>query len=151
MKEYLLTAGPTPVPERVLLAMARPVFYHRSPVFMEVLREVQDSLRWLFQTKQLPLILAGSGTVGMEARPIQLGQLAAHGAGDAIRVTADQAQDANIPAMELFIMGGRPIREPVAHYGPFVMNTREELMQAFDDFKQGRLGVIPAERLPHTG
>jgi aspartate aminotransferase-like enzyme len=67
MKEYLLTAGPTPVPERVLLAMARPVLYHRSPVFMECLREVQDSLRWLFQTKQLPLVLAGSGTVGMEA------------------------------------------------------------------------------------
>jgi aspartate aminotransferase-like enzyme len=67
MKEYLLTAGPTPVPERVLLAMARPVLYHRSPVFTECLRETQDSLRWLFQTKQLPLILAGSGTVGMEA------------------------------------------------------------------------------------
>jgi aspartate aminotransferase-like enzyme len=67
MKEYLLTAGPTPVPERVLLAMARPVYYHRSPVFTECLREVQDSLRWLFQTKQLPLVLTGSGTVGMEA------------------------------------------------------------------------------------
>src|ERR1700759_1403478 len=67
MKEYLLTAGPTPVPERVLLAMARPVMYHRSPVFTEVLREVQDSLRWLFQSKQLPLVLTGSGTVGMEA------------------------------------------------------------------------------------
>jgi aspartate aminotransferase-like enzyme len=67
MKEYLLTAGPTPVPERVLLAMARPVLYHRSPVFTECLRETQDSLRWLFQTKQLPLLLAGSGTVGMEA------------------------------------------------------------------------------------
>jgi aspartate aminotransferase-like enzyme len=67
MKEYLLTAGPTPVPDRVLLAMARPVLYHRSPVFTEVLREVQDSLRWLFQTKQLPLLLTGSGTVGMEA------------------------------------------------------------------------------------
>ena len=67
MKEYLLTAGPTPVPERVLLAMARPVLYHRSPVFTECLREVQDSLRWLMQTKQLPLILGGSGTAGMDA------------------------------------------------------------------------------------
>jgi aspartate aminotransferase-like enzyme len=67
MKEYLLTAGPTPVPERVLLAMARPVLYHRSPVFTECLRETQDGLRWLFQTRQLPLILSGSGTVGMEA------------------------------------------------------------------------------------
>ena len=56
MKEYLLTAGPTPVPERVLLAMARPMLYHRSPPFTECLREVQEGLRWLLQTKQLPLL-----------------------------------------------------------------------------------------------
>ena len=67
MKEYLLTAGPTPVPERVLLAMARPMLYHRAPAFTECLREVQDGLRWLMQTKQLPLLLAGSGTAGMDA------------------------------------------------------------------------------------
>ncbi len=67
MKEYLLTAGPTPVPERVLLAMARPMLYHRAPAFTDCLREVQDGLKWLLQTKQLPLILAGSGTVGMDA------------------------------------------------------------------------------------
>jgi len=67
MKEYLLTAGPTPVPERVLLAMARPVLYHRAPAFTECLKEVQEGLRWLLQTKQLPLVLAGSGTVGMDA------------------------------------------------------------------------------------
>jgi aspartate aminotransferase-like enzyme len=67
MKEYLLTAGPTPVPERVLLAMARPMLYHRAPAFTECLREVQDSLRWLMQTKQLPLVVGGSGTAGMDA------------------------------------------------------------------------------------
>jgi aspartate aminotransferase-like enzyme len=67
MKEYLLTAGPTPVPERVLLAMARPMLYHRAPAFTECLREVQDNLRWLLDTKQLPLLMAGSGTVGMDA------------------------------------------------------------------------------------
>jgi aspartate aminotransferase-like enzyme len=67
MKEYLLTAGPTPVPERVLLAMARPMLYHRAPAFTECLKEAQDGLKWLIQTKQLPMVLAGSGTVGMDA------------------------------------------------------------------------------------
>ncbi|BCJ55597.1 hypothetical protein Asp14428_70720 [Actinoplanes sp. NBRC 14428] len=108
-------------------------------------------LPWQPGYNALVYVLAGRGTVGAEQRPIHLGQLAAHAMGDAIRVDADPAQDSNIPAMELFIMGGRPIREPVAHYGPFVMNTREELMQAFEDFQKGRLGVIPAERIPHTG
>jgi aspartate aminotransferase-like enzyme len=67
MKEYLLTAGPTPVPERVLLAMARPMLYHRAPAFTECLKEAQEGLKWLIQTKQLPLLLAGSGTIGMDA------------------------------------------------------------------------------------
>ncbi|HVY39082.1 MAG TPA: alanine--glyoxylate aminotransferase family protein [Polyangia bacterium] len=67
MKEYLLTAGPTPVPERVLLAMARPMLYHRSPSFTECLREVQEGLKWLLKTDQLPLIMTGSGTAAMDA------------------------------------------------------------------------------------
>src|SRR3954464_3847270 len=67
MKQYLLTAGPTPVPERVLLAMARPVLYHRAPAFMECLKETQDGLKWLFQTNQTVVQLAGSGTLAMEA------------------------------------------------------------------------------------
>jgi aspartate aminotransferase-like enzyme len=67
MKEYLLTAGPTPVPERVLLAMARPMLYHRAPAFTECLREAQEGLKWLMQTKQLPLLLTGSGTIAMDA------------------------------------------------------------------------------------
>jgi redox-sensitive bicupin YhaK (pirin superfamily) len=110
----------------------------------------QLDLPWQPDYNALVYVLAGRGTVGAEARPIRIGQLAAHGAGDAIRVTADRTQDANTPAMDLFIMGGQPIREPVAQYGPFVMNTREELAQAFEDYQKGRLGVIPAERLPHT-
>ena len=66
-KQYLMTAGPTPVPERVQLAIAQPVLYHRSPVFLEVLREVHENLRWVFQTIQPVLVIAGSGTAGMEA------------------------------------------------------------------------------------
>ena len=107
-------------------------------------------LPWQPEYNALVYVLAGQGTAGPEQRPLRIGQLAAHGAGEAIRITADPVQDSNVPAMELFVMGGRPIREPVAHYGPFVMNTREELMQAFEDYQKGRLGVIPAGRLPHT-
>ena len=66
-KQVLLTAGPTPVPDEVLNALARPVLYHRAPAFTECFREVQEGLRWIFQTQQPVLTLAGSGTAGMEA------------------------------------------------------------------------------------
>ena len=44
----------------------------------------------------------------------------------------------------MLLLGGLPIREPIEHYGPFVMNTREEIVQAVDDFNAGRMGTIPA-------
>jgi quercetin 2,3-dioxygenase len=50
--------------------------------------------------------------------------------------------------MVTLILGGLPIREPVAADGPFVINTREELLQAFEDYHAGRLGTIPAEPRP---
>ena len=66
------------------------------------------------------------------------------GAGDAITLSADAQQDARHPAMELLLLGGLPIREPVAFMGPFVMNTKAEIVQAFEDFQAGKLGTVPA-------
>lgn len=47
----------------------------------------------------------------------------------------------------MLVLGGQPIGEPVTHYGPFVMNTREEIMQALEDFEAGRFGSIPPNAL----
>jgi redox-sensitive bicupin YhaK (pirin superfamily) len=107
-------------------------------------------LPWRADFNALVYVLAGTGTVGVDRRPVRTGQLAVHGPGDALRFAASGAQDSRTP-LDLYIMGGQPIREPVAHYGPFVMNTRAELIQAFEDYQAGRLGVVPAERMPHSG
>jgi redox-sensitive bicupin YhaK (pirin superfamily) len=73
------------------------------------------------------------------------------GAGDSITLRADDAQESRHPALDVIVLGGQPIREPVAQYGPFVMNTREQLVQAVEDYQAGRLGVVPPDALmPHT-
>ena len=105
------------------------------------------SLPWRKDYNALVYVLAGSGTVGTDRRPLKTGQLAVFGDGDTIEVAADEKQDSNKPNLELVVLGGQPIGEEVAWYGPFVMNTHAELAQAFDDFKSGRMGRIPAERI----
>ncbi|MCA1648505.1 MAG: pirin family protein, partial [Chloroflexi bacterium] len=98
---------------------------------------------WRPDFNALVYVLSGSGHVTADRRPIGTGQLAVLGSGDAIRVGATREQDSHTPALDVYIMGGLPIGEPVAWYGPFVMNTHEELAQAFDDYRSGRLGTIP--------
>lgn len=66
LKRYLLAPGPTPVPPEVLLAMAKPIIHHRAPEFAQLFGEVRQDLKWLFQTENDVLILASSGTGGME-------------------------------------------------------------------------------------
>ena len=109
--------------------------------------EATLELPWRADFNALVYVLAGRGTIGTERRPIATGQLAALGRGDLITVRADRAQESRSPQLDLLILGGRPILEPVAQYGPFVMNTREEIVTAFEDFKAGRLGTIPADHI----
>jgi redox-sensitive bicupin YhaK (pirin superfamily) len=100
-------------------------------------------LPWRPDFNALAYVLNGSATFGMEERPIATGQLGVFGPGDVMTITADHRQESRSPAVDVLILGGAPIREPVAWHGPFVMNTRAELMQAFEDFEAGRLGRIP--------
>ena len=101
-------------------------------------------LPWDVDFNALVYVLNGSGTVGTEARPIRMGQAAALGAGDYLTVTADGSQESRSPKLDVIVVGGRPIREPLAWAGPFVMNTKAEVLQAYEDFQKGRLGHVPA-------
>ncbi len=104
-------------------------------------------LPWNHDFNALTYVLAGSGTVGAEGSPIATGQMAVHVDGDVVILSADERQDSRTQAFEVLLLGGEAIGEPVAMYGPFVMNTRAELQQAFDDYQAGRLGQIPADHI----
>jgi len=104
----------------------------------------QLELPWDPAYNALAYVLSGDGTVGPDRRPVKTGQLAVFGPGNGLSLSADADQDSRHPALDVVLLGGRPIGEPVAQYGPFVMNTRAELQQAFEDFEKGRMGSIPA-------
>lgn len=110
------------------------------------------NLPWQRDFNALVYVLSGRGTVGPVRHPIAQGQLAVLGPGDRISVSADTGQDSHRPAMEVLLLGGKPLREPVFQYGPFVMSSRSELLQAVEDFNAGRFGSVPPNALmPHRG
>ena len=102
------------------------------------------ALPWRPDYNALVYVMSGQGTVGPDERLVGPGQLAVFGPGNALSIAAGAVQESRAPNLDVLILGGRPIREPVAWYGPFVMNTREEIMQAVADYQAGRLGTIPA-------
>ncbi|MBC7595831.1 MAG: pirin family protein [Kineosporiaceae bacterium] len=120
-------------------------------VHATVLPGASMTLPWRTDFNALVYVMAGGGYVGTERRPIQSGQLAVLGHGETITVGASTHQESRHPALEVVVLGGLPIREPIAWAGPFVMNTKAEVLQAFEDFQKGRLGTIPSENIPHVG
>jgi len=107
------------------------------------------NLPWRPEFNALAYVLAGRGHAGEDHRPLHTGQLVVFGPGDFVPMGADQLQETASPNLDVLLLGGLPIREPVVHYGPFVMNTREEILQAMEDYQAGRLGRIPAQAMPH--
>jgi redox-sensitive bicupin YhaK (pirin superfamily) len=106
-------------------------------------------LPWRPDFNALAYVLGGNGYVGEQRRPVRTGQLVVFGPGDFIEVGADRSQEVASPNLEVLLLGGLPIREPVVHYGPFVTNTKEEILKAMEDYQAGRLGQIPAQAVPH--
>ena len=101
-------------------------------------------LPWQAEFNALVYVLAGAGTVGRRAAPAAGGPARrARRAATSSRWPPRPAQDSRTPTMEVLVLGGRPIREPVAWGGPFVMNTKAEVLQAFEDFQKGRMGQVP--------
>ena len=103
----------------------------------------QLSVPWSPEFSAFAYVLGGHGTVGADNRSLQDGELSVFGPGDHLVVTAAEHE----PPLEVLLLGGLPIRAPIEHYGPFVMNTRQQITEAIEDYQAGRLGIIPADQL----
>ncbi len=102
---------------------------------------------WRRDFNALAYVLNGAGTVGPDERPIRMGQTAVLVDGDTVVVRAAERQESRSPAMDIVLIGGTPLREPVFQYGPFVMSTRQDVIEAFEDYRAGRFGRIPPEAI----
>jgi redox-sensitive bicupin YhaK (pirin superfamily) len=95
---------------------------------------------WRADFNALAYVMDGSGRAGAPGAdaPLRAGQLAVFGPGEQLKVTNDGSRP-----LEVILLGGQPINEPLAWYGPFVMNTKAQVLQAMEDYQAGRLGVVP--------
>jgi quercetin 2,3-dioxygenase len=108
----------------------------------------QLNIPWQREFNALVYVLSGKGYVGPDAHPIRQGQLVVLGPGDRITIGAQQSRG----EVDVLILGGRPIREPVFHYGPFVMNSKVELIEAIEDYQTKKFGQVPPNALrPQRG
>jgi len=104
----------------------------------------QLRLPWRQDFNALAYVLVGFGSAGPDKVAIQEGQLAVFGDGNVLTLQGSSVQSSRSETLEVLLLGGLPIKEQIAWYGPFVMNTRDEIMQAFQDYQAGRMGHIPA-------
>jgi redox-sensitive bicupin YhaK (pirin superfamily) len=107
----------------------------------------QLSVPWSPQFSAMAYVLSGQGVAGAQQRLISDHELVQFGAGDNIVLRAADRMSGGWDALDVLLLGGLPIREPIVHYGPFVMNTRDEITQAITDYQAGRLGIIPADQM----
>jgi redox-sensitive bicupin YhaK (pirin superfamily) len=144
-----VTLATTPDAGALVRVIAGDVAGHRGPgstrtpismVHATVAPGAELVLPWPEDFNALGYVLAGKGDIGPDRRPVEAGQTVLFGPGEALAVAASRVQDSRTDALEVLFLGGRPIREPVAWMGPFVMNTKAEVLQAFEDFQSGRLG-----------
>ena len=105
---------------------------------------------WREDFNALAYVLAGQGSVGPSAHPVRTGQMAVLSDGDTVRIRANEIQNEKDKNLEVFLIGGMPLHERVFMYGPFVMSSQEEVMQAVEDYQKGRFGQIPVDAImPH--
>ena len=105
---------------------------------------------WREDFNALAYVLAGDGSVGPSAHPVRTGQMAVLTDGDTVRLRANEIQNEKDKNLEVFLIGGMPLHERVFMYGPFVMSSQEEVMQAVEDYQKGRFGQIPVDAImPH--
>ena len=144
----------TPAADTVLRIIAGGLGEHRGPgsthspmtmVHASLAPGASAVIPWDPGFNCLVYVLGGRGTVGEEGRPVETGNLTVFGSGDMFTVTAAERQETRTGAMEVLFLGGQPIREPVAWGGPFVMNTRAEVQEAFEAFGRGELGEVPRD------
>jgi redox-sensitive bicupin YhaK (pirin superfamily) len=132
----------------LLRLIAGDVAGHRGPgithtpityVHATITAGAQLSVPWSTDFTAMAYVLTGQGTAGRQQRPVRDHELIQFGAGDNIVLRAVDQMSGGWKALDVLLLGGLPIRETITHYGPFVMNTREEIMQAVDDYRNGRL------------
>jgi redox-sensitive bicupin YhaK (pirin superfamily) len=102
---------------------------------------------WRRDFNAMVYVLSGEGFAGPERRPIKEGQLAIFDNGDALMLEASNVQESRAPYLDVLVLGGKPIREPIVFHGPFVMNSRDEIYEAIRDYHAGKMGTIPATRI----